>query len=223
MSAASPSKRPDESPASKDARVEEIHATLRQRILNDGYYPGQKLSENALAKEFGCSRTPVREALKRLEHENLTEVRPQSGTYVRVLSGKDEAELLEVRAYLEGLAFRLAVDRADEAKVAELESIMGEMDEAVASSPIDMARYAELHYRFHRGIVMLAGSDLLALSFERLNLRATHMFLRNMNAESAARTQDEHRRILRHLEERDPRGEKFVIDHLWRRKLFLSR
>ena len=202
--------------------IDDIHATLRKRILGADYYPGEKLSENSLAKEFGCSRTPVREALKRLEHESLIEIRPQSGTYVRQVSTKDYTDLLEVRAYLEGLAFHLALERASDESLALLDDDIREMDEVIASMPIDMGRYGEAHYRFHHHLVELADNELLVQMFERLNLRASHMFLRSMNAESAAKTQSEHYRIARQLRERDKSGEKFVIDHLWRKKTYLS-
>ncbi|MCE1196680.1 GntR family transcriptional regulator [bacterium] len=202
--------------------IDDIHATLRKRILGADYYPGKKLSENSLAKEFGCSRTPVREALKRLEHESLIEIRPQSGAYVRQVTTKDYTDLLEVRAYLEGLAFRLALERASDEGLKVLDDDILEMDRIIAAMPIDMGRYGEAHYRFHSHLVELAGNELLAQMFERLNLRASHMFLRSMDAESAARTQAEHCRIARQLAERDKSGEKFVIDHLWRKKSYLS-
>ena len=202
--------------------IDDIHAILRKRILGADYCPGEKLSENSLAKEFGCSRTPVREALKRLEQEDLVEIRPQSGAYVRQVTTRDYADLLEVRAYLEGLAFRLALERAPDEGARLLDGDILEMDRIIAATPIDMGRYAEVHYRFHRRLVELAGNELLAQMFERLNLRASHMFLRSMSAESAARTQAEHRRIARQLAERDKSGEKFVIDHLWRKKSYLS-
>jgi len=205
--------------AAASVGLEDIHETLRKRILAEEYFPGQKLSENALAKEFGCSRTPVREALKRLENERLIEVRPQSGAYVRVESGKDYVDLLEVRSYIEGLAYRLAVERASDAQIDALEGLVDEMDAVMRSSPIDMKRYAELHYGFHSSMVESAGNELLLHMFEGLNLRASHMFLRSMNAEAAKRTQEEHHRIVRQLRARDAKGEKFVVSHLWRKKL----
>jgi len=198
--------------------VTDIHRTIRGRILVEQYYPGQKLSENALAREFGCSRTPVREALKRLERERLIEVRPQSGAYVRAVTTEDYADLLEVRAYIEGLAFRLAVERWQSADIEALEADLQAMDKAVKATPIDMQRYAELHYGFHFRLIRISGNNLLAGMFEALNLRSSHMFLRSMNAESAARTQEEHHRIVRQLRERDSKGEKFVVDHLWRNR-----
>ena len=83
--------------------VEELYSVLRRRILDEYYFAGQKLSENALAKEFECSRTPIREVFKKLEQDGLIVVRPKSGSYVRIYSGKNYLDLIEVRAYLEGL------------------------------------------------------------------------------------------------------------------------
>ncbi len=207
---------------SSDATVADIHATLRRRVLNEEYFPGQKLSENVLSREFGCSRTPVREALKRLEAERLIEVRPQSGTYVRAVTDKDYTDLLEVRAYIEGCAFRLALHRSREEDLRGLESLVEAMDETTTAKPIDMQLYADLHYRFHSSLVRMAGNDLLMAMFAGLNLRSSYMFLRSMSAENAARTQEEHHRIVRQLREHDAKGEKFVIEHLWRKKPYLS-
>lgn len=202
--------------------VDDIHAMLRKRILEEEYYPGQKLSENALAHEFGCSRTPVREALKRLESERLIEVKPQSGAYVKAVTSIEYTDLLEVRAYLEGLAYRLDLEKATDADLSAMEKLVGRMDRAIEASPIDMQGYADMHYKFHHMLVSIAGNELLLRTFEGLNLRSSHMFLRSMNAESAARTQEEHHRIVNDLRARDPKGEKFAIGHLWRKKMFLS-
>lgn len=200
--------------------VEELYSVLRKRILDEVYYPGEKLSENALAKEFSCSRTPIRESLKRLEQDGLIVVRPQSGTYVRLHSGKDYRDLIEVRAYLEGLSYRLAVERG--ADVSGLEAAVEEMDRALAKTPMDMVAYAESHFKFHREFVSLSGNDLLAQFFDRLNLKSSHLFIQSMNIESARKTQDEHRRIVELVRLRDQKGEKFIISHLWRKRDFLG-
>ena len=109
--------------------------------------PGSKLSENNLAREFSCSRTPVREALKRLEQDGFVDILPHSGTYVRSPSLTEYQELTEVRAYLEALAFNLAVEK--EADCTELKRILGEMDAIVDNTPIDTVAFGEKHYRFH--------------------------------------------------------------------------
>jgi DNA-binding GntR family transcriptional regulator len=205
------------------APMEEIHRVLRQRILNEDYSLGSKLSENAIAREFGCSRTPVREAFKRLENEGLIEIRPQSGTYVRMITTRDYIDLLEVRAYIEGLAFRLATEVAPAEAIESLLPLLQEMDRIAISGHEGMQRYAELHYQFHFAIVRMSGNGLLATMFERLNLRSSHMFLRSMTPQDAKRTQDEHYRIFESLRVRDAKGEKFMIGHLWKKKLSYSR
>ena len=200
--------------------VEELYSVLRRRILDEYYFAGQKLSENALAKEFECSRTPIREVFKRLEQDGLIVVKPKSGSYVRIYSGKNYLDLIEVRAYLEGLAFRLSVERG--ADTSEMEALNKTMDDIIATAPIDMMTYAEVHYRFHREFIRMSGNELLENFFERLNLKSSHLFLQTMNPEIARKTQEEHWRVINLVKARDPKGEKFVIQHLWKKRDYLG-
>jgi len=204
----------------KAKNVEELYVVLRKRILSEYYFAGQKLSENALAKEFDCSRTPIRESFKRLEQDGLIVVKPKSGSYVRLYSGKNYRDLIEVRAYLEGLAFRLAVERGADAS--QLEALSKKMDDIIASPQIDMAAYADLHFKYHKEFVRLSGNELLEKFFERLNLKSSHLFLQTMNPEIARKTQDEHWHIIDLVKSRDSKGEKFVIQHLWKKRDYLG-
>jgi len=199
---------------------DKLYSILRERILNEYYFAGQKLSENALAKEFDCSRTPIRECFKRLEQDGLIVVKPKSGSYVRIYSGKNYRDLIEVRAYFEGLAFRLAIERNID--TSEMERLNKKMDEIIKNSQIDMALYADQHFKFHKEFIKLSGNELLEKFFERLNLKSSHLFLQSMNPEIARKTQDEHWRIIEFLKARDPKGEKFVIQHLWKKRDFLG-
>lgn len=217
-------KRSDQPDSERPATpMEEIHRILRLRILNEEYAPGQKLSENAIAREFGCSRTPVREAFKQLENDHLIEIRPQSGTYVRMTTSQDFVDLLAVRAYLEGLAFRLAIEEATPEDFDAAAQLLDRMEGIAIDGADAMQRFGELHYQFHFAIVRASRNNLLVTMFERLNLRASHMFLRSMSPQDARRTSEEHHRILDALRARDPKGEKFMINHLWRRKLRMAR
>ena len=87
----------------------EIYSTIQNRIRSGEYTPGEKLSENLLATEFNCSRMPVREALKHLEQDGLVTIQPKSGTYVRGYSPEEIRNAVEIRAYLEALAFTLLI------------------------------------------------------------------------------------------------------------------
>jgi len=82
--------------------------------------------------------------------------------------------------------------------------------------------YAEVHYRFHREFIRMSGNELLENFFERLNLKSSHLFLQTMNPEIARKTQEEHWRIINLVKARDPKGEKFVIQHLWKKRDYLG-
>ena len=196
-------------------RYDGIYESLRSKILTDEYRPGQKLSENSLAEEHGCSRTPIREVLKRLESNGLVIVKPRSGTYVSQETRAEFEELIQVRAYLESLAYRLALAAITPRQLRGMESIKREMDSIAAGYPIDMAKFAALHYDFHLQLIRVSGNDLLAKHYERLNLRSSHMFYQFMDSETAGMTQDEHEQILDGLRRRDPAGEEFMRRHLW--------
>ncbi len=195
----------------------EIYHELRRRILTDRYYPGHKLSENTLAEEFDCSRTPIRESFKKLEGDGLLVVIPKSGTYVRNETEQDVIEMLQVRAYLESLAFRLAIRGISTRAVNRIERLKREMDLTISTHPIDMMKYAALHYDFHQAIVKASNNELLLHTFERLNLRYSHVFYRGIDDRAAHETQDEHAVILRFLKGRNPEGIDFMVTHLFNR------
>lgn len=207
----------------KNNLIDHIYQDLRAKILTDAIHPGQKISEIALASEYDCSRTPIRETLKRLEDEGLVIIKPKSGTYVQNETPRDFTELMQVRAALERLAFTLALENAGERDITKLEKLVREMDDLVAEEPIDMMQFARIHYDFHYQIVMLAGNDLLLRQFERLNLRSSHMFYQIMNRNRADDTQNEHWEIIRYMKERNLEGADFVEGHLERKiRRFLS-
>ena len=194
---------------------EEIYQELRRRILTGRYHPGQKLSENSLADEFACSRTPMRETLKRLESDGLVGVRPKSGTYVRNETERDVINQLQVRAYLESLAFSLCMEKITIREINRIERLKKLMDRVIQARPTDMLKYANLHYEFHFSIVKGSKNDLLIRTYERLHLRYSHMFYLRMDDISATDTQNEHAEILRLLRERNPAGEDFMKIHLF--------
>lgn len=103
---------------------EVIFNTLREAIIDGELKPGERLMEVKLAEKMGVSRTPVREAIRKLELEGLVEMLPRKGAHVAELSVKDIMDVLEVRASMDGLATELASERITDDEIKELKHIL---------------------------------------------------------------------------------------------------
>lgn len=162
MSATSPSSTSGDTPSRpKRSLVEEAYEELKRRIVYNELPPGHQALEEELGVELGMSRTPVREALIRLEHEGFVDVVPRRGMRVKPVTETDIREINEVLSCLEsGAAERLALRRPSGKEMARLESAIGEMDAALESD--DMNAWSEADYRFHRLLVEMAGNRQLA-------------------------------------------------------------
>src|ERR1700753_1067080 len=100
---------------------------LRQAIVSGRLQPNERLVESDLARSLGVSRTLIRAALVRLQHEGLVEHERHRGARVRLVSESEAVEILETRSVLEGLAARLAAERATAEDVGGLKGILAEM------------------------------------------------------------------------------------------------
>ena len=129
----------------------EICSTVQKRIRSGEYKVGEKLSENLLATEFNCSRMPVREALKHLEQDGLVVIQPKSGTYVREYSQEEISNALEIRAYLEALAFTLVLEK--NADVSAMEEQIHKMAFYIEDENFDLASFGECHLKFHETMI----------------------------------------------------------------------
>jgi DNA-binding GntR family transcriptional regulator len=100
--------------------VDRLAATIQSRVLSGEIATGTRLRQETLASEFGVSRTPVREALRKLQSAGIVEVAPRRGALVRAPTPRDVREAYQVRAELEGLAAELAVELIDDAQLNRL-------------------------------------------------------------------------------------------------------
>lgn len=101
-----------------------VFDTIREAIIRQILKPGERLMEVQLAEEMGVSRTPVREALRKLELEGFVTITPRKGAYVTSISISDIQEIYEIRAALESLACGLAAERATEEEIAEMKRFL---------------------------------------------------------------------------------------------------
>jgi DNA-binding GntR family transcriptional regulator len=115
---------------------EVVFESLREAIIKGLLGPGERIMEVQLAEELGVSRTPVREAIRKLELEGLVIMLPRRGAYVAGISVKDIADVFEVRAALEALAASLAAARIQDDELEELERSLVEIAEVSDSQDV---------------------------------------------------------------------------------------
>ncbi|HEX6321814.1 MAG TPA: GntR family transcriptional regulator, partial [Burkholderiales bacterium] len=147
--------------ASKPRPADRAYAWMRERILSGAFAPRAHLKEEELAARIGTSRTPVRDALRRLAGEGLVAMQRDRGTYVAEFSREEIEEIFVLRAGLEAYAAALAARRISPAQLARLERLAGEM-EAQARREERFARFAALNNDFHLTVLEAARSPRLA-------------------------------------------------------------
>lgn len=150
--------------ASKDgiSRVEWVYRTLKHSILTNEFYPGYQALEPELAKNLGVSRTPVREALIRLENERLIELIPRRGMRVTPLVPEDMREIYQVLTSLEVTAVELLARQQPAAhEIADIKQAIDDMDLSLIAD--NREGWAEADDRFHRLLVERCGNSRLAL------------------------------------------------------------
>lgn len=190
---------------------DEIYEDLKTKINNNTLYPGRKLSESILTARYGISRTPIREIIKRLEQEDLVEVKPKSGIYIKKRTEKKILELFQIRTYLECLAYRLALPLVGENEIANMRKILAKMGNLRRRTPFDYRKYSELHYNFHHKLVKLSGNQTLLSVFEKLHLENTYMFNSEFcDEENLRQTDADHEQIVLSFSQRDPSGENLL-------------
>ena len=150
-------------PRGRPSRVDDAYQKLRLRILNDELAPGAHALEQEIAAELGISRTPVREALIRLEKEGLVELLPRRGMRVLPISSADMREIYELLASLEATAAELVAARrlpADAPEILALEQATADMTEALARD--DLVEWAAADEHFHGALLDHCGNRRLA-------------------------------------------------------------
>lgn len=143
-----------------------VYEELRNLILTGKIKPGTRMMEIELAEDMGVSRTPIREAIRKLEKEGLVVIEPRKGAYASEVSIKDMEDILEVRANLEGLAAYLAAERMTEAEKKALEEVKIKFREAVNEG--NMADMISYDTRFHHMIVEASRNNHLIHMVEQL-------------------------------------------------------
>lgn len=138
------------------------YAKIRSFLLSGNAAPGSQVTEEQLAEIAGVSRTPVREAMRRLETEMLLVRSPSKRIFVADWSRDDIDEMFTLRQMLEGHAARRAAKRLSPEDIERLETVNRELHEAVEGSPPDVTRFLDANRVFHEIITQAARSPRLA-------------------------------------------------------------
>jgi DNA-binding GntR family transcriptional regulator len=139
---------------------EVVFNTLRQAILAGELRPGERLMEIHLAERLGVSRTPIREAIRKLTAEGLVSMVPRKGATVAQITEKNLRDVLEVRRNLDTFAVELACERITEAQIQELENKIIFFEQATKEK--NVKEIAEADVELHNFIVRVTGNDRLA-------------------------------------------------------------
>ena len=142
-----------------------IYQKLLAAIENGELRPGDRLLETDLAQRFGVSRTPIREAIRRLETDGLVAHKPRVGAMIRVLAQQEIVELYEMRIVLEATAAQMAAKHASKAEIHTLKTLNAQMMQVA----MDPYKVAMLNRKFHGCILSAARNRFLAQSHNSLS------------------------------------------------------
>lgn len=191
-----------------------VFNTLRRAILKGELKPGERLMEIALADKLGVSRTPIREAIRKLELEGLVVMAPRKGAKVASITERDLNDVLEVRKGMEVLAISLACKRITGEELEKLETIEQSFQKLIESG--NLTELAEMDVKFHDTIYQATNNQRLVQLLNNLREQMYRYRMEYLKDIAVRRTlAEEHKAICRALRERDEQqAEEYVSIHI---------
>jgi DNA-binding GntR family transcriptional regulator len=193
---------------------EKAYQHLYAHVLVDPSMQGAFLSEQELAEQVGVSRTPVREALLMLAADGLVEMIPRRGARVPVITGREIAELMELRGVLERHAATVALETG-RVPLVEMREVLARQHELKEQEPTESGReFIEWDRRFHQLLVDAAGNGLMSRSYEKLRARQVLVGVEALfrRTDRQERVCVEHDEIVAALAAGDPQAAREAID-----------
>ena len=188
-----------------------VFNTLRQAILRGELKPGERLMEIQLANKLGVSRTPIREAIRKLELEGLVLMIPRKGAEVAEITEKNMLDLLEVRRALEELAVKLACERITEEEIQELKDAADAFQKILSAK--DITKIAEADEAFHDVIFKSTGNDRLIQLLNSLREQMYRYRLEYLKREEYhPQLLEEHQQIIDRITRKDQSEAAELID-----------
>lgn len=196
-----------------------VYERLKSDIMSGVYRPGQRLMETEVAEKLEVSRTPVRDAMIRLEQDGLTTIKPHRGIYVRKLSKKNIQDYYQLRAVLEGLGAKLATQNATKEDHDKLQRMLEEMHNILEShkNAEHFKEMATINNHFHQLIFDIADNQVLAQTREMLaNPIALVRSTSWQNQQRIFETWQEHKEVVEAIVSKDAElAQKKMEEHIY--------
>jgi len=154
-----------------------VYEELKRQIMVGEIQPGTRMMEVELADEMGVSRTPVREAIRKMEKEGLVTIEPRRGAYASDISVQEMVDVLEVRQDLEGMAASIAARKIQPEQKTALRELSERYKRAIDSG--EVKEIIDLDEEFHKSIVGISGNKTLiqmVSKLQELSLRFRYMY-----------------------------------------------
>jgi DNA-binding GntR family transcriptional regulator len=181
-----------------------VYQQMKSMILDEKLKPGVKIYQEQLAEDLGISRTPLVNALKKLEQEHLITAIPRRGFYVSHFSREEMINIFELREVLEGLAARRAAVRIKDNQIQKLQGYFKGMN--VSDDAESVEKYAKEDRRFHHFLITIGGDDILSTMLETYSV-ITFSYLVKFRGGLVRQPQEtlpEHLAIIKAIIKKDP-------------------
>jgi len=197
--------------------AQRAYASLRAALFEMNIYERAdqdlRLDERDLAERLGVSRTPIRDALARLEHEGIVESIPRRGYFIVRKNREELVEIIKIWAALESMAARLLTERASDEEIASLRAIFATFENGQLAAKLD--EYSDANLAFHARIIELARSATLSKMADALMIHVRSIRHRTISEDHRfERSMVDHMHIIEALETRNAKlAERLVRDH----------
>jgi len=182
---------------------QKAYRVLKRAIIRGELTPNSKLILSEIAKSLGISNTPIREAINKLASDGLVKIIPNKGIVVKEINIDDFQEILQVRAFLDGLIAKLSAEKITDKEIGNMMEIIVKMEDCVKED--DRLTYNDLDVKFHDFLLTIAGNNALKEIYNNLIVHGHRFRLRTLKIpDRMGKSLKEHLEIALRIKERNP-------------------
>lgn len=182
---------------------QKAYRVLKRAIIRGELTPNSKLILSEIAKSLGISNTPIRESINKLSSEGFVKVIPNKGIIVKEINIDDMREILEIRAFLDGLIAKLTTKKISDKEIRDMMEIINKMEHCVKVD--DRLTYNDLDIKFHDFLLTIAGNNTLKKIYNNLIVHGHRFRLRTLKIpDRMEKSLKEHLEIALRIKERNP-------------------